>query len=251
MQIDSHMTFAQDWDLESITMLKNAPSDKPVISHYPPPHTADLVEKAKVAAPRLCGPVFATSDLESQIIRLEGSYNYDSVKLKYPRYAPFIAAGYLVAHSDILREVPFDPFLPYIFMGEEILLSARLWTSGYDIFSPTHSLLGHHYVRNHKPKFWESVHRTFSFGVHNPLQMLVLNRVKYQLGYPESSKDMIKPKTLFTAIDQYSMGSTRSLDDYLKTVGLNMDTKEVTYTAWCETGVPPPGFEKYDNLYKA
>jgi len=247
MQIDSHMTFAQDWDTESIAMLKNAPSDKPVISHYPPPHTADL---AKVAAPRSCGPVFATSDLESQIIRLEGSYNYDSVKLKYPRFAPFIAAGYLVAHSDILREVPFDPFLPYIFMGEEILLSARLWTSGYDIFSPTHSLLGHHYVRNHKPKFWESVHRTFSFGVHNPLQMLVLNRVKYQLGYPESSKDMIKPKTLFTAIDQYSMGSTRSLDDYLKIVGLNMNTKEVTYTAWCETGVPPPGFEKYDNLYK-
>ena len=244
------MTFAQDWDKELITMLQNAPSDKPVISHYPLPHTADLVEKAKVAAPRLCGPIFATSDLESQIIRLEGSYNYDSVKLKYPRFAPFIAAGYLVAHSDILREVPFDPFLPYIFMGEEILLSARLWTSGYDIFSPTHSLLGHHYVRNHKPKFWESVHRTFSFGVHNPLQMLVLNRVKYQLGYPESSKDMIKPKTLFTAVDQYSMGSTRTLDDYLKIVGLNMNTKEVTYTAWCETGVPPPGFEKYDNLYK-
>ena len=54
----------------------------------------------------------------------------------------------------------------------EILMSARLWTSGYDIFSPTMSLLGHHYVRNHKPKFWESIHRTFSFGVHNPLQML-------------------------------------------------------------------------------
>ncbi|EED91807.1 predicted protein, partial [Thalassiosira pseudonana CCMP1335] len=145
MQIDSHMTFAQDWDALSIEMLNNAPSDKPVISHYPPPHTADLVEKSKVAAPRLCGPVFATSELEAQIIRLEGSYNYDSVKLSIPRFAPFVAAGYLVAHSDILREVPFDPFLPYIFMGEETILSARLWTSGYDIFSPTISLLGHHY----------------------------------------------------------------------------------------------------------
>lgn len=165
MQIDSHMTFLQDWDALSIEMLKKAPSAKPVISHYPPPHTADLVEKSKVAAPRLCGPIFATSDLESQIIRLEGSYNYDAIKLDTPRFAPFIAAGYLVAHSDMLREVPFDPFLPYIFMGEEILLSARLWTSGYDIFSPTISLLGHHYVRNHKPKFWESVHRTFTFGV--------------------------------------------------------------------------------------
>lgn len=251
MQIDSHMTFLQDWDALSIGMLKNAPSKKPVISHYPPPHTADLVEKAQVAAPRLCGPIFATSDLESQIIRLEGSYNYDKLKLKTPRFAPFVAAGYLVAHSDVLRDVPFDPFLPYIFMGEEILFSARLWTSGYDIFSPTHSLLGHHYVRNHKPKFWESVHRAFTYGVHNPLQMLVLNRVKYQLGYPEAAKDMIKPKSLFTAVEQYSMGTSRSLEDYLKIVGLNMNTKEVSYTQWCETGVPPPGFEKYNHLYEA
>ena len=31
MQIDSHMTFAQDWDALSIQMLENAPSNKPVI----------------------------------------------------------------------------------------------------------------------------------------------------------------------------------------------------------------------------
>lgn len=114
MQIDSHMTFLQDWDALSIEMLNNAPSKKPVISHYPPPHTADLVKKSHVAAPRLCGPVFATSDLEAQIIRLEGSYNYDSAKLDIPRFAPFVAAGYLIAHSDVLRDVPWDPFLPYM-----------------------------------------------------------------------------------------------------------------------------------------
>jgi len=85
--------------------------------------------------------------------------------LKTPRFAPFVAAGYLVAHSDMLREVPFDPFLPYIFIGEEILLSARLWTSGYDIFSPTQNLLGHLYVRNNTPKFWDSLHRVFTAGV--------------------------------------------------------------------------------------
>ena len=80
--------------------------------------------------------------------------------------------------------------------------------------------------------------------------MLVLNRVKYQLGYPESARDMIKPKSLFTAVDQYSMGTSRKLEDFLKIVGLNMTTKEVTFTGWCETGVPPPGFSKYDHLYQ-
>lgn len=252
MQIDSHMTFLQNWDALSIQMLEKAPSNKPVISHLPPPNTVNLEEKMEVAAPRLCGAIFATSDIESQIIRVEGSYNYDRVKLDTPRFAPFVAAGYLIAHSDMLRDVPFDPFLPYLFLGEEILLSARLWTSGYDIFSPTISLVGHRYERNQQgPKFWEAIHMAFTNGVHNPLQMLVLNRIKQQLGYPESARDMLKPKTLLTAVQLYSMGHSRSLEDYLKIVGLNMRLKEVTYTAWCETGVPPPGFEKHNHLYNS
>ena len=44
-------------------------------------------------------------------------------------------------------------------MGEEISMSARLWTSGYDIFSPTVNVLNHYYVRRHYPKFWESANR--------------------------------------------------------------------------------------------
>jgi hypothetical protein len=34
-------------------------------------------------------------------------------------------------------------------------------------------------------------------------------------------------------------------------VGMNMTTKEITYTEWCEKGRPPPGFEKYNHLYPA
>ena len=128
-------------------------------------------------------------------------------------------------------------------------MSTRLWTAGYDIFSPRQSVVGHIYVRRHKPKFWESVHRAFTFGVHNPLQAMVLNRVKYQLGYPEAAKDMILPKTLLTAVEQYGMGSARPLEEYLRIVGMNMTTKEITPTRWCETGTPPPGFEKYNHLY--
>ena len=73
MQIDAHMTFIQDWDAISVKMLQAAPSKKPVISHYPPSHMSDLERMAKTPASRLCGPIFATSDLEAQIIRLEGA----------------------------------------------------------------------------------------------------------------------------------------------------------------------------------
>jgi [Skp1-protein]-hydroxyproline N-acetylglucosaminyltransferase len=145
MQIDAHMTFATHWDETSINMLQKAPSNKPILSHYPPSNTYDLDGKKGMPTSRLCGPVFATSDLESQIIRLEGAGVYDKVKLDYPSFAPFTAAGYFVAHSNFLHEVPFDPFLPWIFMGEEIIMSSRLWTAGYDIFAPNEAVVGHIY----------------------------------------------------------------------------------------------------------
>ena len=164
LQIDAHMTFAPHWDKTSLDMLAKAPSHKPILSHYPPGHTIDLEKNRNNPGARLCGPVFATSDLEAQIVRLEGA-GWDPEKLEYPGFAPFTAAGYFVAHSGFLKEVPFDPFLPWIFMGEEIIMSSRLWTAGYDIFNPNESVVGHIYVRRHKPKFWESVHRAFTMGV--------------------------------------------------------------------------------------
>ena len=66
------MTFADDWDATSVDMLRKAPSDKPIISHYPPGEETDFEAEKRLPAPRLCGPVFAGSDIEMQIVRLEG-----------------------------------------------------------------------------------------------------------------------------------------------------------------------------------
>jgi Glycosyltransferase (GlcNAc) len=73
LQVDAHMTFLKDWDSISIQMLNAAPTKKPVLSHYPPGHTDDLEKMAKRPTERLCGPVFAGSQVEGQIVRLEGS----------------------------------------------------------------------------------------------------------------------------------------------------------------------------------
>jgi len=54
MQIDSHMTFAKNWDAISIQMLKKAPTKKPVISHYPPSEDTNFERVKTQSAPRLC-----------------------------------------------------------------------------------------------------------------------------------------------------------------------------------------------------
>jgi len=247
MQIDSHMTFAPSWDSLSIAMLVAAPSPHPVLTHYPPAHTSKLGG----VGPRICDPLIADSSIEAQIVRLAGAPTFESTVGPTPRFAPFVAAGYFVAHSNFLRDVPFDPLLPWIFMGEEISISARLFTSGYDIFSPTQAVTGHIYVRRHKPKFWETFGRVFKPGLHNPVQALVIQRIKYTLGYPESAADMLSPATLLTGIERYGMGRERKLAQYMEMVGVDVVEKKVTKQEgnWCHKGMPPKGFEQFNRLY--
>jgi hypothetical protein len=117
-----------------------------------------------------------------RLLPIGNSLAFDKTIPATAKYAPFVAAGFLFAPALFLHEVPFDPLLPWIFMGEEISMSARLWTSGYDIFSPTVNVLNHYYVRRHYPKFWESVNRwgkqilsMFRIGYGNPTQLFVLS----------------------------------------------------------------------------
>ena len=89
LQIDAHMTFLKDWDAVSIQMLKAAPTAKPVLSHYPPGHTMNLAKMAKEPTQRLCGPVFAGSEIESQIVRLEGSAVSSNSHSEYCRFTTY------------------------------------------------------------------------------------------------------------------------------------------------------------------
>jgi hypothetical protein len=74
---------------------------------------------------RMCDSLFATNEIEWQIIRLEAAMRFDKTYSEIPRYAPFVAAGFFFAPASILYEVPFDPLLPWVFMGEEISISLR------------------------------------------------------------------------------------------------------------------------------
>jgi len=89
------------------------------------------------------------------------------------------------------------------------------------------------------------VHRVFHHGVHNPLQMMILNRVKYQIGYPEASIDMLKPITLLSKVDEHTLGTKRTLNDYLTMARYDFDYKLASIPKWCADGVPP-SISEYD-----
>lgn len=242
LQIDSHSEFVQDWDAKLIRMMNEAPALKPVLSTYPP----DAVMNWKdTVGFRMCSSSFAESEIEYHIIRLGSSMPFESTPPPLPTYSPFVAAGFFFTYGGFLHEVPFDPLLPWIFMGEEISMSARLWTAGYDIFSPTTNVLNHYYVRRHYPKFWESVNRFFKKPIHNDLVELVIKRVKNMLGYPECATEMVHPASLLYRLEDWSMGNKRSFDAYMKMVGLEPKTKTVTRNMWCHEGKWPDIAKQY------
>ena len=109
------MMFLQDWDAKLIKMVEDAPAKKPVISCYPPDSTHNWRDTIGF---RMCDSEFAHAQIEWQIIRLGSSLPFDHAIPKVPNYAPFVAAGFFFCEGKFLHEVPFDPFLPWIFMGE-------------------------------------------------------------------------------------------------------------------------------------
>ena len=161
-----------------------------------------------------------------------------------PRFAPYIGAGFVFAHASFLREVPFDPYLPFIFMGEELDFSARMWTAGWDIFCPPRSIVAHAYLRPQKPKFWGALQRSIGAGTHNSLQKFVLPRVKHMVGYPEDTRiSSLADTSLAAHLDDYGLGTQRSIQAYQKYADLDFVQKHPARVQWCKAGDRPPGLE--------
>jgi hypothetical protein len=54
-----------------------------------------------------------------------------------------------------VREVPYDPHLPFLFFGEEISMAVRMWTRGWDLFAPDGHVVFHRWARAYRSTFWE------------------------------------------------------------------------------------------------
>ena len=62
----------------------------------------------------------------------------DFQNIKHPLRTPFISDGFLFCHSSILKSIKPDPDLSY--REQQYIYSARLWTSGIDLYYPKTSL---------------------------------------------------------------------------------------------------------------
>jgi|SaaInlStandDraft_4_1057021.scaffolds.fasta_scaffold00658_19 hypothetical protein len=214
-QIDSHMRFLKNWDQilideydKIVKERKNNNTLNPenvILTQYPleydptkPANKNPNLNKIPNVTPHTC-----KAKWDDTGIIIPGANQISRPNKAKPTY--FCAGGMIFAPTNILHDVPFDPHLPDLFQGEEFLLSARLWTAGYDMYTPTSNVSFHYYTRKDDPKFWKLKDY---IGPSNSLQ-----RVKYILNIPQ---DTIPNNDILHKKQRYGLGSVRPLDDYYK-----------------------------------
>lgn len=198
LQIDAHTRFAQDWDERFITMLTSLDSAKPVLSTYPAPFEyVDGVEN------RLLDRGVQRLVLKKMFKNLTTVFETKQVS-DHSSLAPsqFVAAGQIFAHGRFCEEVEYDPHLYYA--GEEISLSARAYTHGYDFYCPNEDLLWHLY--NHSMPVHSSDHQE------NQNEAAITRLQTLFLGDHKS-------------LGKYGFGSVRSLAEYEKFSDLDFNAK--------------------------
>ncbi|KAL9180392.1 hypothetical protein ACHAXT_008362 [Thalassiosira profunda] len=240
MQSDAHLRFAPEWDrryIEEVKATKSYP--KAVLSSYPPGFSeADPPYKGGSKGTRLCTCTFSDSDVEHKIIRINTG---NSCQKEQPTQIAYIAAGFFFARAEFLIDVPFDPFLPWCFMGEEIALSLRAWTHGWDIYAPRKNWITHQYRpgRMGLPKFWENTGRVFGRpgpGFNTQLQTISIQRIKHMVGYKESGTEALEAdgtEVVLTDFEHYSYGETRTMKEFLDHVKIDVEREKCGHIDWC------------------
>ena len=141
----------------------------------------------------------------------------------------FVAGGFLFGPGKIVENVPYDPEL--YFYGEEISMSARLWTHGYNIYCPHRLLLFHLYKSSSGDgdtsathwsdhQDWFQLNRRSLVRVHKLLGSLLIA--------PAHLAPTMKD---FEGLEQYGLGTRRDLSDYERMAGIAFRDQTINQNA--------------------
>lgn len=219
LQIDSHCLFVKDWDEKLVKMIKVLESlghEKAILSHYTPENNNLSFDQVSNIQPKdtvttICTSFFNENGMLS-FLGAEDKENYD----KIPNINAYVAGGMFFCKSLCIKQVPFDPYLNYLFVGEEILQSIRFWTHGWDIFTPSEDVIYHYYTRNDSPHIWTDI--TYS-------DEDAIKKVKYMLSLDDINIEELKDDLMLN-FDMYDIGSERTIQEYFEFTGINIPEKK-------------------------
>lgn len=153
LQIDSHMRFEKNWDETLINMIKDLQSKghkKPLLTGYVSSFDPENDPQGRVTEPwRMAFDRFTPEGVVFFLPEVIPGWK----KLEGPIPARFYSAHFCFTLGQFSKEVQHDP--EFYFHGEEISITVRAFTHGYDLFHPHKVVIWHEYTRKGRTKQWD------------------------------------------------------------------------------------------------
>jgi hypothetical protein len=162
MQSDAHVTFTRGWDVDIIKQMEATKDDMAVLTTYLTDVKGSIDEKGdskRNTRPIMCNTEYEGNGESKHLRHLSQPEAMPEIT-GMPQLEPYWAAGFSFSRGHFVATVPYDLYQPMIFQGEEMSITLRGFTVGYDFFAPERSVCFHSYEkfapeRNKVPHFWE------------------------------------------------------------------------------------------------
>jgi hypothetical protein len=232
LQIDSHCRFVQSWDTKLIRMMSQTQSPKPILSTYANAFTPrELGSNSRELLP---GPphliaIETFNDLGLPVLKPIPIPNLASHNR--PVAARFLAAGFIFASGSFVEEVPYDPEL--YFFGEEISMTIRAFTSGYDLFHPIEDVAWHDYVRAYATRHWDDHGQPAAAAVTKTTLAAdesawgELDRFSRQKVHRMLCGDASQSGESLELQDHFGLGSIRTREEYEQYAGISFKLRKL------------------------
>ena len=226
MQSDAHVTFTLAWDVDIIKQLESTKDEMAVLSTYLT-DVKDSIDNStgrslRNTRPIMCNTEYEGAGEEKHLRHMSQPEAVPEIK-GMPQLEPYWAAGFSFSRGHFVATAPYDLYQPMIFQGEEISLTLRGFTIGYDFFAPERSVCFHSYekfaperVKVHK--FWEHS------GMYKGLEPRAMKRL---LGIVHMNPEIDPSEWDHTEEAKYGLGGARTTEKFFETFGIDVKKKTV------------------------
>jgi hypothetical protein len=239
LQLDSHTRFVENWDtslVKELESLREKGHKKPMLTGYIPSYEPSKEPNGRVNVPWRMD--FDRFSPDGNVHFLPASIdNYEELDSPVP--SRFYSAHFCFADGQFVKEVPHDP--QYYFHGEEISISVRAFTWGYDLFHLHRIYMWHYYTRRGEKKHWDDDTRWGEKNTSSHSRNRKLFSMDGEVYDPE-----------FFGI--YGFGPERTLDDYERYAGISFSKRGVQQYTLDKKDPPCPVIEdeeEYQNSFSS
>ena len=206
-QIDAHMRFIKHWDTRMIKKLLDLDDEKAILSCYPPNCKEEMMklplDDEVFSKPTKGTVIYSTGFRDEPSYFLSyGSTEIDNKDIAANIRTVFMSAGNFFSFSEVHKQVKTDPEL--YFYGDELPMSIRLFTYGWNIYNMGECYIYHQYNRKDQ-----------RFSKVDNYQEKENNRFAKLLRLGNDSKDL----------GEFDLGNIRTLDEYMKYSGVDFKNR--------------------------